>query len=129
MRYGSKADIRAGISHVRFTPPNGYAQYTSGCLLWANSGHCRQLFDHLIGDLLEMQGHLEPQHLRGLEVDHELKLRGLHHRHIARFFTFEDPSRIDARLPIAVSEIRSVTHQSTRRSKRALLIDCGNGMA
>src|SRR5215470_10189735 len=30
--------------HVRFTPKSGHLQRTSGCLLWANSGHCPAQF-------------------------------------------------------------------------------------
>jgi hypothetical protein len=36
--FGSKADIRAATSHVRFTPKSGHWQRTSPCPLWANSG-------------------------------------------------------------------------------------------
>jgi hypothetical protein len=41
VRFASKADIRAAIRHVRFTPESGHVQRTSLCLLWANSGHSR----------------------------------------------------------------------------------------
>jgi hypothetical protein len=47
VRFGSKADIRAVKSHVRFTPESGHVQCTRPCLLWANSGH-HDLFDDFI---------------------------------------------------------------------------------
>src|SRR5262245_26120943 len=39
VRLGSKADICAAKSHVRFTPESGHVRCTSACPLWANSGH------------------------------------------------------------------------------------------
>jgi hypothetical protein len=48
VRFGSKADICAAKSDVRFTPESGHVQCTSQCLLWANSGH-DGLFNRLIG--------------------------------------------------------------------------------
>src|SRR5262245_27508328 len=39
VRFGSKADIRKAIGHVRFTPESGHVRCKSQCLLWANSGH------------------------------------------------------------------------------------------
>jgi len=57
------------------------------------------------------------QRLRGLQVKHELELYGLDHRHIGGPFTFRNPSRVDADLPITISEICSVTHQTTCRHK------------
>ena len=39
VRFGSKADIRAAISHVRFAPKSGHVRCTHRCLLSANSGH------------------------------------------------------------------------------------------
>ncbi len=41
---GSKADMCAAKSHVRFTPESGHVQCTGPCLLSANSGHLKQLF-------------------------------------------------------------------------------------
>jgi hypothetical protein len=32
-------------------------------------------FDHLVGELLEMQRHVEAQRLGGLEIDDQLKLK------------------------------------------------------
>ena len=52
--------------HVRFSPESGHVQCISKCPLSANSGHYRHSFDHLIGALLELQGHVEAQRLRGL---------------------------------------------------------------
>ena len=39
VRFGSKADIRSAIAHVRFTPESGHVQCISPCPLSANSGH------------------------------------------------------------------------------------------
>src|SRR5262249_23521352 len=39
VRFGSKADIRAAKSHVRFIPESRHVQCTSACPLWAKSGH------------------------------------------------------------------------------------------
>jgi hypothetical protein len=39
VRFGSKADIRAAKSHVRFTLKSGHVRCNLECPLWANSGH------------------------------------------------------------------------------------------
>ena len=39
VRFGSKADICAAKSHVRFTPKSRHVQCISLCLLWAKSRH------------------------------------------------------------------------------------------
>src|SRR5262249_2634748 len=39
VRFGSKADICAAKSHVRFTPESGHLQRKLECPLWAKSGH------------------------------------------------------------------------------------------
>ena len=39
VRFGSKADICAAISHVRFTPKSGHVRCNSACPLSARSGH------------------------------------------------------------------------------------------
>ena len=39
VRFGSKADIRTAIDHVRFSPESGQMRRTRSCLLWAKSRH------------------------------------------------------------------------------------------
>src|SRR5262249_8539411 len=39
VRFGSKADICAAKSHVRFTPESGHVRCTRLCPLWAKGGH------------------------------------------------------------------------------------------
>ena len=39
VRFGSKADMCAAKSHVRFTPKSGHVQRKQECPLCANSGH------------------------------------------------------------------------------------------
>jgi hypothetical protein len=46
---GSKAELKTLHFDVCFTPESAHVQCTSLCLLWARSGHCFQLFDHLVG--------------------------------------------------------------------------------
>src|SRR5262245_22358148 len=67
----AKADTANG--HVCFTPKSGHVQCTGACPLWAISGHL-QLFDHLVGYLLNLSRNREAQRLRGLEIDHQLEL-------------------------------------------------------
>jgi hypothetical protein len=42
------------------------------------------LFDHLVGTLLKLQGHVEAERLRGLEVDYHLELGWLLDRQVLR---------------------------------------------
>jgi hypothetical protein len=37
VRFGSKADICAATSHVRFTPESGHVRCNYGCPLWPDS--------------------------------------------------------------------------------------------
>src|SRR4029077_3643179 len=39
VRFGSKAEMCAAISHARFTPESGHLQRTGACPLSARSGH------------------------------------------------------------------------------------------
>ena len=85
-----------------------------------NSGRRRslnatQLFDYFVSDREQARRNIQCQRLGGRQVEYELELCGLNHRHIGRLFTFKNPSRVDAGLPISVSEVRAVTHQTTRR--------------
>src|SRR5262249_38534028 len=57
VRFGSKADIRAAKSHVRFTPESGHVRCSSRCPLWAKGGHL-QLIDHLKYPCLGIDFHL-----------------------------------------------------------------------
>ena len=41
---------------------------------------CNALFDHLVGDLPEMQRDIEAERLGGLEIDEKLELSRLLHR-------------------------------------------------
>ena len=42
------------------------------------------LLDHLVGELLEMQGHVEAERLGGLQIDRQLEFGRLHHRPASR---------------------------------------------
>jgi hypothetical protein len=48
------------------------------------------LFDHLVGELLQIERHVETEHFDGREVDGELEFRGLLHRQIARSLALEN---------------------------------------
>ena len=58
------------------------------------------LFDYLIGDLLEMQGHAKAERLGGFQIDHKIEFTWLQNWKIGRLFTFEDSSGVIACLPI-----------------------------
>src|SRR5262245_66352562 len=55
-------------------------------------------FDHLVGELLEMQWHVEAERLGGLEIDHQLELAGLEDGQIGRLRTLKNLPGIKAGL-------------------------------
>src|SRR5215470_2886098 len=71
------------------------------------------LFDHLVGADEYRRRNVEAKRLRGLEIDDEIELGGLHHRQIGRLRTFENPADVDAGLAIGVRKVRSIAHQTT----------------
>ena len=65
------------MRHVCFTSKSGHWNSVAECPLCAKSRHSalRQimtLFDHVVGELQEMLGNVEPKRFCGLEVDDKL---------------------------------------------------------
>src|SRR5262245_39763652 len=102
-----KADIDRRNSHVRFVPK-------------ADIRIAANLFDHLVGDLLELDRHVETEHECRLRVDDELELARLHNRQFCRLRTLEDAASVDASLTIGIRDVGSVAHQSTRFDRLAI---------
>src|SRR5262245_16726765 len=69
-----KADMCTAHAHVCFGPKADIAPGS---------------FDHLVGALLELQGHVKAEDLGGLEIDHQFKFGWYLHRQICRFFSLE----------------------------------------
>ena len=69
----------------------------------------------------QRQWHRETKHLRGLQVDDQLELRGLLDRKVGRLLALENSSGIDADLPVSVRNARSITHQAAGNDKLAIL--------
>jgi hypothetical protein len=63
--FGSKADVTLLNFDVRFTPESGHSPTRSGCLLRAINRHQQP-----IGELLEMQRHVQTQRLA---LPHQVK--------------------------------------------------------
>src|SRR5262245_52835522 len=77
VRFGSKADMCAAKSDVRFTPKSGHVRCKNECPLRANSGHC-QLLDHLVGTGKHRRWYREAKCLGGFEIYRQPELgRGL----------------------------------------------------
>src|SRR5262249_4523805 len=62
--------------------------------------------DHLVGELLKMQGHIEAERLGRLQVDHQLELDWRLNGKLARLLAFEDAISIRRRTPKLVDNIR-----------------------
>ena len=52
----------------------GHVQCSTQCLLWANSGHRVNLFDHLVGATEQRQGNGNAERFGCLEIDDQLDL-------------------------------------------------------
>src|SRR5262249_44884160 len=62
--------------------------------------------DHLCGLQQDRLGNREPERSSRLQVDNEIKFRGLLHRQISWFGSLEDLVHVGRRTPIRVDEIR-----------------------
>src|SRR5262249_56586526 len=82
------AEISGG--EVSFEPPS---RFTS--------------LDHLVGDLLQMQWHVDIKCLGGLDIDDEFELCGLLDRQGGGPFAPEKPNGVDTRLSLRILQTRS----------------------
>src|SRR5262245_62776447 len=72
-----------------------------------------QLFDHLVGDLLKMQRHVNTKCLGGLNIDHQLELRGLLDRQVGGLLTLENPTGVGSIQTMRIRKTASVACQAT----------------
>src|SRR6266566_256849 len=86
------------------------------------------LFDHFVGDLLEVHGYVEAQRFGSLEVDNKLILCRRLHRHVGRLLALEDAVDVPRGAPVHVDPIRPIGEQATGGDEGALEIDCGELM-
>src|SRR5215467_13864937 len=116
VRFGSKADIEAPSTDVRFTPKSGHWNSVARCPLCAKSGHSalRQrlaLFDHLVGGVEHRLRYGQVKRFGGFAIDSELDFRGLLERQVGWLLACQNTTSVDADNAIGVGKIRSVTHQ------------------
>ena len=74
VRFGSKADIGEGVTHVRFTPKSGHWNSPAECPLCAKSGHERALFDHLVGNGERARRYSEAKLFGRSKIDDQFEL-------------------------------------------------------
>jgi hypothetical protein len=86
-------------------------------------------FDDLVGAGEDRWRNRYAQHLRGLEVDHQLECRRLLDRQIGRRGARENPADIGPGPTIGADGALSIADQATGRDGVARSIDCRNGMA
>jgi hypothetical protein len=83
------------IVYVRSAPKADKRAHVSRCPLCAISGREQSqqgsaLFDHLVRAREQYRRHVEAERLGGLEIDHQLVLRGSLHRELCRLLALED---------------------------------------
>ena len=81
------------------------------------------LFDHLVGELLEMQGNVQTERPGGLEVDDQFKLGGLLDREVAWLSSLENFVDVRGGASANVLDARSVGHQTASVQKHPILIN------
>ena len=74
-------------------------------------------FDHLVGAGEQRRWHLEPERIRGLEVDDKLELGRLLDRQIGGPFTLEDAIDIASRLRRSSGTDRPPASGAARRAR------------
>src|SRR5262245_26955940 len=70
------------------------------------------LFDYLVGHCKQCGRHLETECPGGLEVDHQLELRGLLDGQVSGLGALEDLVHVDSGTPKHISTVRSIGHKA-----------------
>src|SRR5258706_13610117 len=81
------------------------------------------LLDHLVGELLKLPRHVEPERLGGLHVDHQVELNRCLYRELARLGAPEDAIRISRRSSKWIEPVVSVGQQAAEFSEETERID------
>src|SRR6516225_38477 len=79
--------------------------------------------DYLVGGGDELLRHLEPERMRGFEVDDKLEFGRLLDRQVTGPFTLEDAIDIGRRLPVCLEHLNPVGHQAAACDEVAERID------
>src|SRR5262249_34659203 len=79
---------------------------------WPHTHTGRTSFDHLVGDLLKMQWHVNTKCLGGLDIDHQLELRGLLDRQVGGLLTLENPTGVGSIQTMRIRKTASVAYQA-----------------
>src|SRR5215467_14911562 len=106
-----------------------------GCCARAASGHAAAappssdmnsrrfmgfpLLNCLVGNSEDAGPQCKAEHFRGLEVDHQLELRGLQNRQIRRLLTFENSAGVAPDLSKRIDFVWPVRHESAKLSEHA----------
>src|SRR5437867_8354269 len=83
----------------------------------------------LIGPLQERLRDRQPERLRGLEIDHQLKLRGLFHREIGGLRPLEDFVGMGSQTLEHVAIVGSIRYEAADLDELPVLIDGGHSMS
>src|ERR671934_1855422 len=83
-------------------------------------------FDHFIGAGKQHRRHVEAETLSGIEIDHELKSRGLLDRQGRGLSALQDLVDVSGRVPELIGKARRITHQTSEFRKFGEIGYCGH---
>ena len=142
VRFGSKADLCAATSHVRFTlnsgpqmlmsalPPKADIECVIADVCYGPIADMARLFDHLVGTIKQRLRHSKPECLGGLQVNHQFEFGGGLHRQVSGLLAFKDAINVTSSFAVWINRVWPITDQATvgavrGGTDRLLAIDIG----